>query len=99
MSLGVQRYLLACLAEECAEVTQRIGKALRFGIDDADPTIPDAPTERVLIKSELTDLLAVVEMLMQHDILASGWDRNAIREKKVKVQRFAEYARARGMLE
>jgi len=30
-------HLLVCLAEECAEVGQAVGKALRFGLKDSPP--------------------------------------------------------------
>jgi hypothetical protein len=94
-----QEHLLACLAEECAEIQQHVGKALRFGIDDTDPTIPDAATERELIVAELSDLYAVVELLTDRLILpSSGYNHQAIQRKKDKVRKFFKYARERGAL-
>lgn len=96
--MTVQEHLLTCLIEECAEVSHRACKALRFGIDDSDPTIENARTERVMLKQELTDLFAVVELLFDQSILPDGFDRDAAREKKKKVRKFMDYARERGAL-
>jgi len=53
-------HLLACLSEECAEVQQEVGKALRFGIDDK---WKDNPTNATSLAYEFCDLLAVFELL------------------------------------
>jgi hypothetical protein len=37
MAINETDHLLACLAEECAEVSQRVMKALRFGINEIQP--------------------------------------------------------------
>jgi len=96
--MTVQEHLLSCLVEECAEISHRACKALRFGIDDTDPTIPGAPTERLMIWQELNDLFAVVELLREQEILPLGCDWTAIRAKKDKVKKFMDYARERGAL-
>jgi hypothetical protein len=93
-----QEHLLACLAEECAEIQQHVGKALRFGIYDRDPTISNAKTERDLIVTELQDLYGVVELLSEHKILPLSYDRNAVQRKKDKVIKFMDYAREHGAL-
>lgn len=92
-------HLLICLNEECVEVAQRCDKALRFGLDDTDPTIPGAPTERTRIAQEFYDLLAIVEMLEERGVLNRTGDTHAIERKKAKVLHFMEYARQRGTLE
>lgn len=98
--MTVQEHLLACLIEECSEVIHRACKAQRFGIDDRDPTIPDAPSERVMIWQELNDLYAIIEMLKEEGILPLGFgDWRAIKAKKEKVRKFMDYARERGVLE
>ncbi len=95
-----QEHLLACLIEECAEVSHRCCKALRFGIDDKDPTVTQATTERMLISSELDDLLAVVEMLYERGILKrNNSQAEAILAKKEKVLKFMTYAKAAGVLQ
>lgn len=94
-----QEHLLTCLMEECAEVSHRIGKALRFGLDDTDPLIPGSPPERILIAQELTDLFAVRELLFDTGILhLNRNESDAIVAKKEKVFKFMDYARKRGTL-
>lgn len=96
--MTVHEHLLTCLAEECAEITHRTCKALRFGLDDRDPTLPDAQMECVLIKQEITDLFAVVELLMEHGIITPALERTEIEAKKDKVRHFLDYARNNGVL-
>jgi len=91
-------HLLTCLAEECCEVAKHCHKALRFGLDDTDPTIAGAATEQYLINAELTDLLGVVEMLVAVGVLPQRIDREGVNLKKIKVRKFMEYARNRGVL-
>jgi hypothetical protein len=99
--MTTQEHLLTCLAEECAEIQHRVCKALRFGIDDIDPTTaaPDAKTERSLIKEEVTDLIAVAQLLVEEGILPDGFDPAWTEKKKAKVRRFMEYAKTRGALQ
>lgn len=97
--LNETEHLLACLSEECAEIIKRCDKALRFGIDDKDPTYEGAPTERARITEESQHFMAVYEMLFERDIVPLLIDRDAIREKKAKVTKFMEYAREHGALE
>jgi len=109
--LNINEHLLTVLIEECAEIQKRATKALRFGIDDHDPTFKDSKTERERLDDELHDLFAVIEMLADRGALMRGsrpsipslssvvLDREKIRAKKDKVSRFFEYARERGCLE
>lgn len=90
-------HLLSCLAEECAEVAQRVSKALRFGLAEVQPGQPLTNAQR--IGQEFHDLLAVVEMLEE----AGALDRptgstTAIERKKAKVLAFMEYAEQCGTL-
>jgi len=85
------QHLLTCLAEECAEVAQRVSKAQRFGLQEVQPGQPLNNAERIV--KELNDLWAVVEMLDLCHV-----DRAAIEEKKRKVTQFMEYAAKCGTL-
>ena len=50
-----QNHLLACIGEECGELQQAVGKALRFGLD----------TEKENnIKREFIDLLGVMDLYL-----------------------------------
>lgn len=90
-------YLLSCLAEECAEVIQRVEKAKRFGLFETQPGQPLNNSDRVL--EELTDLVAVTEMLDAEGAFPGQWHMNAeqaISEKKVKVEHFYNYSKQCG---
>lgn len=60
---------LAMLAEECAEVVQIVGKILRHGYESAHPEKPDI-TNRTLLLFELTDLVAVKELMVSSGDIA-----------------------------
>ena len=92
-------HLLTCLAEECAEVGQRVSKALRFGLQEVQPGQPLTNAERIV--EELGDLMAVVQMLTNAGLLSMqdpDYDKK-IAEKIRKVERFMRYAQEQGTLE
>jgi NTP pyrophosphatase (non-canonical NTP hydrolase) len=92
-------HLLTCLAEECAEVAQACSKALRFGLDDKGPN--HALTNAEYISRELSEVLAVFELLVEHTsvLLPNPYDDKAMAEKKAKVLHYMEYAKQRGTLQ
>jgi NTP pyrophosphatase (non-canonical NTP hydrolase) len=84
--------LLCCLSEECAEVAQRVSKALRFGLEEVQPGQPKDNATRIL--DELNDLLAVAYMLEGRGIGRMG--RTAtIEAKQNKVRAYLEYSMGR----
>jgi NTP pyrophosphatase (non-canonical NTP hydrolase) len=89
-------HLLVCLAEECAEVGQAVGKALRFGLTDSPPG-GGLQNDKYIVR-ELHDVLAVLELLTECGALDRGHYGEEIREKKEKVERFMRYAEERGTL-
>jgi hypothetical protein len=95
MAINETDHLLACLAEECAEVSQRVMKALRFGIDEVQPEQALTNAERIV--NELTDLLAVVAMLEERGIIGRG-KAEAFAAKRIKVKHFMKYAASIGAL-
>lgn len=54
--------LLAILAEECGEVTQRVGKILRHGIR-TNPYDMSGPTNLMKLEEELADLQVIANLL------------------------------------
>jgi hypothetical protein len=60
-------YLLTCLAEEAGEITQAVGKSLRFGLEDGYPET--SRTNRTDLQAELNDLFALVELLQNENVL------------------------------
>lgn len=90
-------YLIACLAEECAEVIQRVTKAQRFTLSEIQPGQGKSNSERIL--EEVVDLLAVIDMLREESVLPPFTEvasDEALDRKKEKVNRFWEYARSIG---
>lgn len=89
--------LLCCLAEECAEVAQRVSKALRFGLSEVQPGQPYNNAVRISV--ELTDMCAVMEMLEEAGALpqvhTADIQEAALAAKKSKVRAYLEYSMGR----
>jgi len=91
-----EEHLLTCLAEECAEVAQRVSKALRFGTTEIQQGQPLDNAARIM--SEINDLIAVIEILQTVKVLLSGPDRTAINAKKNKLIEWIRYSETCGTL-
>lgn len=89
-------HLLVCVAEECAEISQAVDKALRFGLDDGNPEGITTNAEDIV--KEYTDLIAVMKMLFEEGQLRDNISDTQIEEKRIKVNRYIQYARAKGIL-
>lgn len=90
-------HMLACLAEECDEVGQRVMKALRFGLHEIQSGQPDNNADR--IADELHDLIAVA-IILHHDGIIEmpiPSDRQ-ISAKRDKIERYMEISRREGTL-
>lgn len=85
--LSETEHLLTCLAEECSEVAHRVSKALRFGLKEIEPGKTADNATR--IAAEVTDLLAIVDMLEERGVLKASREFTA---KKEKVLHCMEYA-------
>lgn len=90
-------HLLTTLGEEGAEVSQRCSKAMRFGLLEVQPGQIFANRDR--IRQEFHDLYAVYGMLVQEGIFPPGIDANMVEAKRLKVEKFIEYAREQGTVE
>lgn len=88
-------HLLMILAEECAEVAQRVSKALRFGLDEVQPGQDLTNEQRIW--NEMNDLAGVSEMLIAARG-SGGLCRDAVDAKKAKVERFLVYSAECGTL-
>ena len=69
---------LVILQEECAEVTQAVCKAFRFGLDSRHE---DGPTKKEELESEIGDLLCIIDILIEKAILSDS-NINAAKKKK-----------------
>ncbi len=88
-------HLLCCLAEECSEVAQRVSKAMRFGLYEEEPGQALNNSKRISV--ELSDLMAVVEMLQDVGAIGSI-EQRLILDKKEKVKDYLEYSKHCGTL-
>lgn len=94
-------HLLAILAEECAEVSQRATKALRFGLDERQPAQPFNNAERLV--QEWCDLRAAFEMLVDEGAVElyddDGRIARMIGNKRDQVEHFLRYSAELGTLD
>ena len=91
-----KEYLLACLAEECAEVGQAACKALRFGLDDKAEE--HQLTNAEYLAAELNDVIAIVELLEEAGYLSRYSDFRMIEAKKIRVNHFMQHSIGKGTL-
>lgn len=84
-------HLMTIAAEECAEVAQRISKALRFGLTEVQPGQTMTNAER--IRQEYSDLAAALEMIGIGAPLGKWMD-----DKRAKVEKYLAYSAELGTL-
>ena len=83
-------HLLTILAEECGEVTQRVCKALRFGLADVQEDQYEDNLRR--LEREAADVMTMFVML---GIRVRDEDKVA---KRARVEKYLEYSRKVGTL-
>jgi hypothetical protein len=74
-------YYLACLGEECGEVQQQVGKALRFGIDWESDEMTFFK-----LRQEMHDAVAAYELVCEAFGEKGDFTRWVIDKKKDKVK-------------
>lgn len=84
--------LLIQLMEECAEVSQRASKALRFGLDEVQPGQELNNKERLNL--EISDLYGVLQIL--HDEYQIGGNEEEMNKKIAKIEKYLEYSKKCG---
>lgn len=101
--LNKLEYTLVQLQEECAEVSQRAAKALRFGMYEIQPGQEKSNLER--LEDEAIDLLTMLAILDSQlgDVMCIFNDPEkfelAMNAKKEKVLQYMKYSREKGLLE
>lgn len=77
---------LAMLSEEAGEIVQMVGKILRHGYESYHPNDDDKTTNRVLLRREINDLIAVVHGMVQENDLSPlvFYDAEAAWQRKLK---------------
>lgn len=86
-----EREALEVLAEECAEVSQRAMKALRFGCAEVQPGQSLTNSERLSV--ELGDLFAAVELCQSYNLVSADRINAAKDAKPAKLRRYLQRAR------
>lgn len=95
--LTKEQYLQICAMEEAAEVTQRISKALRFGLDEVQPG--QVLTNRKRLEQEIVDFVTVLDKMEELGIIDLSTYENAFDAKSEKIDKYMQYAREQGTLE
>lgn len=92
--MNLAEHLQTCIAEECGEIVdaalaiQKVfHKSLRFGFSDVNPE--DLKTKKEILKKELNDMLAAIELLVEIGFLDEvPIDFELIDAKKKKILSF-----------
>lgn len=75
------------LQEECAEVIQAVSKISRFGIDNLKPGKPK--TNREHLEEELGDMLAMIDIMLERDVIS--WE-NLEAAKQAKIEKLKKWS-------
>ena len=104
--MNKQEQLMVIAMEECAELAQRISKALRFGMeqiqqdaDDKPEENPERLTNRQRIQREYWDLRASLGLMMIDAWEITPESTRLEREKYLKIERYFERSRREGTLQ
>lgn len=84
-----ERYACALIAEECGEVVQMCGKALRFGLNTPHSVngkrVKDAPTCLHALEKELGDVIAAIDYAIRRGVVHEPSIRAAHDRKLAKL--------------
>lgn len=81
-----QREIMVITQEEAAEVIQEISKIFRFGIDDSHR---DGMTHRQRLTSEVGDLLAMIDLLLDSRLIEPVEVEMAKQAKTKKLRKYS----------
>jgi NTP pyrophosphatase (non-canonical NTP hydrolase) len=82
-----QREVLVITQEECAEVIQEISKIFRFGIDNQHKS---GVQHKEKLEQEVGDLLAMVDLMFEHQLIGTDNVQTAIQSKKDKLKTWSK---------
>ena len=82
-----EREVMNILSEECAEVIQAVSKCHRFGLDNLKPGKPK--TNREHLEEEIGDLLAMVDILLDTNVVSQEALDNA---KLAKIEKLKKWS-------
>ena len=81
-----QREILIITQEEAAEVIQEISKVFRFGIDDSHR---DGMTHRQRLTTEVGDLLAMIDLMLDSKMIDPAQLEMAKQAKTEKLRKYS----------
>ena len=81
-----QREIMVITQEEAAEVIQEISKIFRFGIDDSHR---DGMTHRQRLTTEVGDLLAMIDLMLDSRVIDPAQVEMAKQAKTVKLRQYS----------
>jgi len=82
-----EKEVLDILQEECAEVIQAVSKINRFGADNVKPGKPK--TNREHLEEELGDMMAMIDIMLELDIVDMD---NLEIAKKAKIEKLKQWS-------
>lgn len=91
-----EEHILVLIMEECAEVSHRASKALRFGLDEIQKDQEWTNKQRLL--QEFNDLMGIMKMF-SGNTLSDIINYSQIDEKIAKVERWMKYSQQHKTLE
>jgi NTP pyrophosphatase (non-canonical NTP hydrolase) len=83
-----EQEIMVILQEECAEVIQAVSKCIRFGIDNTYSK--GSGSQRQNLVKELGDLQCMINLCVEHDIVAMDDIKNAILNKQDKLKIYSK---------
>lgn len=98
--LSTDDNLFLHLAEECAEVSQRVSKILRFGLEEVQGGQPLSNKERLSL--EVIDLLAVLKLLDENglvNVYGRSDYQDIVQNKLQKIRFYQSYSKQMGKLQ
>lgn len=85
---------LACLAEECGEVIQAVGKILRHGYADYSPNDPTHTDNRKLLEKELGDVRYWIDQMSIMDDISVLEIYKSMKRKAINVPQWLHHQEA-----
>lgn len=96
--MNKKEHLFTCLAEEAAEVSQRVSKALRFGLSETQAGQMLSNDDRIV--QEIQDFISVAEILYREGLIRPYMpNENQILAKNSKIQKYMKISKEQGVLQ
>lgn len=81
---------LGILQEECAEAIVEVSKIRRFGLDTAHYKSDMNQTHRSMLEMEIGDILALVDILLEQEVISQDRLNIYKQNKKEKLKKWSK---------